>query len=209
MSDNRDMEVRASDAERDELVAQLRQHMVDGRLSMDEFSERMEAAYGSTTRGELDVLRHDLPSQALTTSPTPAPRKPSRWVVGVMAPTVRRGRWRIEGQTTALSLMSPMRIDLTEAQLDGPEVTVNAYACMGPLQIVVPDDVDVEVSGFSIMGPRIHRGAATAPPDGAPRIRLRVYSLMAPVVVTTKRAVRRDDPSRAALPGGSARELGP
>jgi hypothetical protein len=207
MSDNRHMEMRASDAERDELVAQLRQHMVDGRLSMDEFAERMEAAYGSRTRGELAVLRHDLPTEG-----APAPRgtrKPSRWVVGVMAPSVRRGRWRISGRTTAFALMSPMRLDLTEAELDGPEVTVNAFACMSPLQIVVPDDVDVDVSGFSIMGPRIHRGAGSSPPAGAPRILLRVYSLMAPVIVTTTSASRAGDPSRAALPGGSARELGP
>jgi hypothetical protein len=206
MSDNPHMDVRASDAERDELVAELREHVVDGRLSMDEFAERMEAAYGSRTRGELEALRHDLPTA--TALVAPGPRKASRWVVGIMAPSVRRGRWRIAGRTTAVSVMSPMWLDLTQAELDGPEVTVNAFACMGPLQIVVPDDADVDVSGFSMLAPRVHRGDAAPPRAGAPRIHIRAYSLMGPIVVTTKRAVRADDPSRAALPDAPARELG-
>ena len=65
MRDNEAMDeisVRASDAERDLLVSQLRQDMVEGRLTVDEFTDRIEAAYGSQTRGELEALRRDLPA---------------------------------------------------------------------------------------------------------------------------------------------------
>jgi hypothetical protein len=54
-------EIRAADAERDALAAELREHMVAGRLTQDEFEERLEKAYGASTRGELSELKRDLP----------------------------------------------------------------------------------------------------------------------------------------------------
>lgn len=54
--------VRASDAEREKTVSLLNQHHVDGRLTAEEFSDRVEAALAARTRSELDVLLTDLPS---------------------------------------------------------------------------------------------------------------------------------------------------
>ena len=48
-----DPNVRASDADRERIVEQLRQHTADGRLTMDEFDERLDAAYAAKTYGEL------------------------------------------------------------------------------------------------------------------------------------------------------------
>src|SRR5260370_1633424 len=53
-------EVRASDMDRDRVVAVLRVALGDGRLTSDEFSERMEAALSARTLGELAVLTADL-----------------------------------------------------------------------------------------------------------------------------------------------------
>src|SRR6516165_1033052 len=46
-------EMRASDADRDRVVDVLRDAAGDGRLTADEFEERMEAALSSRTLGEL------------------------------------------------------------------------------------------------------------------------------------------------------------
>jgi hypothetical protein len=46
-------EVRASDADRDRVVDVLRDAVGDGRLTADEFDERLEAALSSRTLGEL------------------------------------------------------------------------------------------------------------------------------------------------------------
>ncbi len=56
-----DPNVRASDADRERIVEQLRQHTADGRLTMDEFEQRMTAAYAAKTYGELAQLIRDLP----------------------------------------------------------------------------------------------------------------------------------------------------
>lgn len=56
-----DPNVRASDADRERIVEQLRQHTAEGRLTMDEFDQRMSAAYEAKTYGDLAQLTRDLP----------------------------------------------------------------------------------------------------------------------------------------------------
>ena len=52
---------RASDADREQLIAELNEHAVAGRLSTDELEERVQAAYAARTTGDLDAVRRDLP----------------------------------------------------------------------------------------------------------------------------------------------------
>jgi len=57
-----DPRIRASDADRDRAAALLREHHAAGRLTAEEFHERMERAMEATTLGELDELMSDLPA---------------------------------------------------------------------------------------------------------------------------------------------------
>ena len=54
--------MRASEAEREEAVAELRGHAAAGRLDIDELERRVGAAFAATTREELAELRRDLPA---------------------------------------------------------------------------------------------------------------------------------------------------
>jgi hypothetical protein len=54
-------EIRASDADRDQVASLLQEHHAAGRLTAEEFAERMEAALRARTLGELDDLLADLP----------------------------------------------------------------------------------------------------------------------------------------------------
>jgi len=54
----------------------LREHYSEGRLTLDEFQERLEKAYASRTLGDLRVLTHDLP--AVACPPLIAPPNPAR-----------------------------------------------------------------------------------------------------------------------------------
>ena len=53
---------RASDAEREETVVRLREAAAEGRLTVEELSERIDAAYAATTAAELEPLTADLPA---------------------------------------------------------------------------------------------------------------------------------------------------
>ena len=72
--DRRDL--RASDADRDEVVTLLRRHASAGRLTVDELDERCARALGAVTYGELDALIQDLPRDPAT--PTAPERTPPR-----------------------------------------------------------------------------------------------------------------------------------
>jgi hypothetical protein len=60
-----DRPIRASDRERDSVVDVLRVAYTDGRLTLDEFEERMSAAYAAKTWTDLRQLTGDLPVEPL------------------------------------------------------------------------------------------------------------------------------------------------
>ena len=53
--------MRVADADREQLVAELREHALAGRLSSEELEERVGGAYRATTRADIDAIRADLP----------------------------------------------------------------------------------------------------------------------------------------------------
>ena len=57
-----DPKIRCGDADRDRTAALLREHHAAGRLTAEEFHERLEKAYAAKTQGELDELLADLPA---------------------------------------------------------------------------------------------------------------------------------------------------
>ena len=61
-------DVRVSDSERDEVVQRLSRHTGEGRLTIDEFEERVEQVYASKTRRELDATLRGLPRPAVRVS---------------------------------------------------------------------------------------------------------------------------------------------
>jgi hypothetical protein len=60
-----DRPILASDKERDSVVDVLRDAYTDGRLTLDEFEERMAAAYAARTWTDLRQLTGDLPVEPL------------------------------------------------------------------------------------------------------------------------------------------------
>jgi hypothetical protein len=54
--------VRASDADRERTASLLREHHAVGRLTAEEFNERVEKAFAAKTIGDLDGLLADLPA---------------------------------------------------------------------------------------------------------------------------------------------------
>ena len=70
-----DPKLRASDADRERTVTLLREHLAAGRLTAEEFHERLDAAYAAKTLGQLDELLADLPAIDLYDLPDAALRR--------------------------------------------------------------------------------------------------------------------------------------
>jgi len=69
--------IRASDRDREAVVAVLRDAYTAGRLNAEEFDERTTAAYGGRTWGELRTLTEDLPEQPALGADLPAALPPT------------------------------------------------------------------------------------------------------------------------------------
>jgi hypothetical protein len=63
--------IRASDVDREAVVGALREAYMAGRLTIEEFDERMTAAYAARTWGDLRQLTIDLPTQPILGSDVP------------------------------------------------------------------------------------------------------------------------------------------
>jgi hypothetical protein len=66
--------MRASDDDRQQVVDRLRAALEDGRLKMEEFTERVGLAYQALTYRDLARLHSDLPSASPAASPAAGPR---------------------------------------------------------------------------------------------------------------------------------------
>jgi hypothetical protein len=66
--------MRASDADRDAVLAELGEHFQAGRLTLEEFDERSDLVLRARTHGELAYLTRDLPAPQLAPAPSAKPR---------------------------------------------------------------------------------------------------------------------------------------
>ncbi|MQY28111.1 DUF1707 SHOCT-like domain-containing protein [Nocardia aurantia] len=67
---------RASDAERQEIVAQLARHLSDGRIDLTEYDQRVATVWATTTRDDLQRVLGDLPPvRAASTPAQPGSRR--------------------------------------------------------------------------------------------------------------------------------------
>ena len=155
-----DDHLRASDAEREQVVDALRDHAAQGRLSTDELEERTGAAYAATTRGELVALRRDLPDEALPAPRPPAPRPPEivgERLVAVLSSTEQSGHWLVPEHLHIKAVLGDCKVDLRQAELPA-EVTIDAKVRLGDITIYVPPGTRVELTGRAILGDRKVRG---------------------------------------------------
>jgi hypothetical protein len=91
----RDPALRASDADRESIVAQLREHGAAGRLDVDELEQRVGAAYAARTHGELAALLGDLPAKVATRAV--APRHAHDWAPFLQVSVLLIAIWAVSG----------------------------------------------------------------------------------------------------------------
>jgi hypothetical protein len=214
--------LRASDADREQVANVLREAAGDGRLTMDELDERLDAVYAAKTYAELEPITHDLPDSGGAYVPAAAPAAvgdPARFggqatssgAFAIMGGFTRKGNWTVPKDFTAFMLMGGGEIDLREARFAEREVSIHIVAIMGGCEVIVPEDATVRVTGVGIMGAFDHSNTGTGSPGG-PVITINGVAIMGGVDVKRKptlqaaqearearRAARTDDRMRRRL----------
>ena len=88
-----DDSIRVSDADRDRVTAQLRDHFAAGRITPGELDERLSAALNAKTFGDLRRIMADLPEPA--PAGPQAGQSPPPWAAGgwVLSETMSEAKY--------------------------------------------------------------------------------------------------------------------
>jgi Domain of unknown function (DUF1707)/Cell wall-active antibiotics response 4TMS YvqF len=172
--------LRVSDDDREQAIVALREHLLAGRLTLEEFSERVEATLQARFGGELASVQDDLPEVFAAVGGSS--RRPARLTAALLGHVARRGRLRLRRWTLAASAFGDLDFDLREATIDQRQTTVTVLAAFGNVDVYVPEGVNVDVGGLTIVGHRRDWGRDIGAPD-APAVHVRVFGFAATVDV--------------------------
>jgi Domain of unknown function (DUF1707) len=94
--------LRIGDRERDAVAAELQEHYARGRLTLEEFNQRLDAVFAAKTQGDLSRITADLPHVPSGGAPLPSSRRSPRSASGPPA-TGWPGRWSGTADAQALA----------------------------------------------------------------------------------------------------------
>jgi class 3 adenylate cyclase len=191
----------ASDADREQAIAALGEQVAGGRLTLQEYAERIEATAAASTLADLKGLRRE-PSQASVERRQP---RPKRFTAVVFGDTERAGRWRLPRFGLACVLFGNADLDLRQTQLDGEVASITAIVLVGNIDIYVPEGIEVDFGGLAVLGHRRERGSASPAHPSGPLLRVRILSLAGTADLwrlPTASATRTFDEASAALERG-------
>jgi hypothetical protein len=163
--------VRVSDADREIVVTRLQTAVAEGRIDLDEFAQRVDAAYTAATSADLQVLLADLP----------APGAQQVEIVGqsmaVVPISTVFGDIKISGAASvparATTVFGDIRLDLRDLRTDADVVDLELGTVFGDVEVIVAEGVAAEIAGWTVFGDRKVELAALPRLAGTPRIRVR------------------------------------
>ncbi|MDP5184291.1 DUF1707 domain-containing protein [Blastococcus sp. BMG 814] len=152
MSDDPDVPVlRASDAEREAVVARLQAAVGEGRLDLDEFARRAENAYAAVSRAELDVLVADLPGNAPPPVEIVGQRTPEE-VTSVFGDVVLAAA--ATPPRRAGTVFGDVRVDLRGLRTGEERLDLHVSTVFGDVDVIVAEGVQAELLGRTVFGDR-------------------------------------------------------
>ena len=185
-------DLRASHEDRDRIVELLRVSAGDGRLSIDELGERVEAALTARTYGELEGLVADLPATPGTAAGAPTAKPKETVRIDCRSGSAKRdGRWAVPQRMEVRVHSGSVTLDFTQAQVSWPTLQIDAEVRSGTLTLITKpgivldtDDVAMRSGAIKVKAPwgddvpatlridvagKVGSGSITARPRRAPR----------------------------------------
>jgi uncharacterized protein DUF1707/cell wall-active antibiotic response 4TMS protein YvqF len=159
----------ASDAEREAAVDRLRRAAVDGRLTLEEFSDRVGLAQVARTDQDLAVLGSDLPAAPTAVALTDDVARHRAFCSRI----VRSGPWELPLRSSYRCLFGTIDLDLAQVRLPGPEVEIEIFNLFGTVTLIVPEGVRVSVEGGGAFASQVIHSPQLPPVEGAPALRIK------------------------------------
>jgi hypothetical protein len=180
--------VRASDADREATVTRLQSALGEGRIDLDEFGQRADAAYAAVARIELDHLVADLPLHPARPVEIVG-RRPQEEVSSVFGDVVLAGGAPPQRAST---VFGDVRIDLRGLRTSEERIDLHLSTVFGDIDVILAEGVDGELQGRTVFGDRTIELAPVPRLAGTP------------LVVVHARAIFGDLRLRSLAPGASA-----
>jgi Domain of unknown function (DUF1707) len=186
--------LRASDADRDQVATLLSTAYAEGRLSRAEHDERIDQLMSAKTFDDLLPITQDL---VIVGPPAPVatPQSSSRFaidttgqnaesdkMIAIFGGVTRKGRWRVRKNTHALALFGGMDLDLRDAIFEAPVVEISGFWCFGGLDIKVPEGIEIQDQTAGIFGGTDVRDIGD-PAPGAPTLVIKGVTLFGGVSI--------------------------
>jgi hypothetical protein len=174
MSEHTDLSarpMRASDAERDQAIEVLAAASAEGRLTLEEYSERSGAALQARTQGELAVLTDDIPAPSGALARF-AGGAAGHEITALLGNESRKGPWVVPERLIVRSVLGDCHLEMQQAVIRQHVTVIDATVRFGALTVFVPDGIDVRLTGRAVLGAKSSdlRGK---PRPGAPVIEIR------------------------------------
>jgi hypothetical protein len=169
--------VRAGDADRETTVTRLQTAVGEGRIDLDEFGQRVTAAYAAATTAELDALLADLPAPA---SAAPAVgevvgERTSGSIASVFGDVELTATTAVPDK--ASTVFGDVRIDLRGLRTAEETVELQLGTVFGDVEVIVSEGVAAEIAGWTVFGDRKTQLAPVPRLAGTPRIVVRGWTV--------------------------------
>jgi hypothetical protein len=139
-------DLRLSDAERERVVARLQVAVAEGRLTLDEFQERVDGVLRSRTYGEIEPYLADLPVSA---AQPVAPRDEIE-LRATATSLRRRGAWVVPRKLIVRNRAGTTKLDFTEAAIAFPEIDIVLDVWAGSTILVLPEGASVDADAVEM-----------------------------------------------------------
>jgi hypothetical protein len=165
---------RASDADREAAVARLEKALAEGRITVDEFRERTEAAYSAVMTRELEPLSADLPAGASSQVEIVGSRAPAS-LFNVVGDVLLNGRVPVPRRIG--TVFGDIKIDLRDLRTNAESVELDLSTVLGDIEVIVPEGVDAQLDGWTVLGDRVIDLAPVPRLAGTPRVVVRAHAV--------------------------------
>jgi Domain of unknown function (DUF1707) len=186
--------LRASDADREQVATVLSTAYAEGRLTREEHDERVDQLMAAKTFDDLIPITRDLVVVRART-PTPGPAassqveldtssasdQPSR-LVAIFGGVTRNGKWRVRRKNQVLVVFGGIDLDLRDAVFEGTTIEMSSVCCFCGLDIKVPEGLAVRNEMMGIFGGTELKDVGD-PIPGAPTLVLKGLTLFGGVSV--------------------------
>jgi Domain of unknown function (DUF1707)/Cell wall-active antibiotics response 4TMS YvqF len=166
----------AGDRDRDSSIELLSTAVAEGRLTLEEFSDRVGLAQAARTQSELIVLTRDLPA-AVTPAADLVPATGDLLPAAarhraLFSQLVWRGPWDLLPHSSFRCIFGTVMLDLTQARLSAADTELDIYNLFGTVTLVVPDEVQVIVTGGGAFASQVIETPPRPSAPGAPRLHI-------------------------------------